>query len=214
MLTYDGRIADTLYSSDCGGHTANVEDFWEGHPPVPYLRGVPDFEPEDKVPYTFPLTEEQTKQYLKYAPRVNCNQSQLARTDKIRWWMVLTREELQKRVEGQLGDIGELVNVQVTGRGESGMVTRLTVIGTKRTVQIAGGGKTRQVMGGLDSASFAIEPIAVPDGKIIAFVVWGAGWGHQVGMCQVGAAGLALKGWDYQRILAKYYQGTKVETRY
>ena len=70
VLVYQGKIADTLYSANCGGHTANIEDYWANAAPVPYLRGVEDFDPEDKVPYTFPLTEEQAGRYLKYAPRV------------------------------------------------------------------------------------------------------------------------------------------------
>jgi len=214
VLVYEGQLADTLYSSNCGGHTANNEDYWAGAPPLPYLRGVPDFEPEDKVPYTFPLPEEQAGQYLKYAPRVHCNQSQFARSDKIRWWAIVPKAELEKRVEAAVGDVGDLLEVRVTRRAASGLVTRLAVIGTKRLVSVTGGAQTRRAMGGLDSPSFSVQPIAGADGLAVAFAVWGAGWGHQVGMCQVGAAGLAEKGWDYRRLLAKYYLGTSIERRY
>ncbi len=120
---------------------------------------------------------------------------------------------MEQKIEAAVGDVGELLNLQVAARGPSGMVTRLTVIGTKRLLPITGGANTRRALG-LDSPSFGIEPILGKDGLPVAFIVWGAGWGHQVGMCQVGAAGLAQKSWDYRRILAKYYPGTAVERRY
>jgi stage II sporulation protein D len=214
VLVYNGRLADTLYSSNCGGHTANNEDFWPGTAPVPYLRGVPDFSPEDKVPYTFPLSEADVGRYLKYAPRVDCNEPRYARTDKIRWWMVIPKAELQKTLTTALGDFGELLDVKVKARAESGMVTRLLVIGSTRLPTVTGGAAARRVMGGLDSPLFAVEPVRGPDGLAVAFLIWGAGWGHQVGMCQVGAAGLADRGWDYRGILSKYYTGAVVERRY
>ena len=59
-----------------------------------------------------------------------------------------------------------------------------------------------------------VDWYAADDGVPVVFVLWGAGWGHGVGMCQVGAAGLAARGWSYRRILAKYYPGTEIEKRY
>ena len=213
VLVYEGQLADTLYSSNCGGHTANNEDYWSEAMPSPYLRGVPDYEPEDNVPYAFPLSEAEVGQFLKYAPRVNCNQPKYAKTDKIRWWKLLSKDELAKQLTDVAGDFGELLGVQIVKRAASGMVTKLAIVGSKRPVVVEGGAKVRRAMG-VDSPSFAIEAIKGKDDLPIAFVVWGAGWGHQVGLCQVGAAGLADKGWDCRRILAKYYAGTAVERRY
>jgi stage II sporulation protein D len=213
VLVHEGQLADTLYSSNCGGHTANNEDYWPAATPLPYLRGVEDFEAEDEVPYAFPLSEAELGQFLKYAPRVNCNQPKYAKTDKIRWWLVKSREELQKTLTDAVGDFGELLGVRVAKRAESGMVTKLAIIGSKRPVTVEGGAKARRALGVI-SPSFAVEAIGGKDDLPGAFVLWGAGWGHQVGMCQVGAAGLADKGWDYRRILAKYYRGTEVEKRY
>jgi SpoIID/LytB domain protein len=214
VLVYEGRLADTLYASTCGGHTANNEDYWSEQKPVPYLRGQPDFEPEDGVVLAFPLPEEQLKQYLKYAPRVNCNQSRYARSDKIRWWMAIPRPEMERQLRERLGDFGELLDVRVVKRADCGMVTKLAVIGTRQLIPITGGEAIRRALNGLQSASFAIESFKGADGVPVVFLIWGAGWGHQVGMCQVGAAGLADKGWDCQAILAKYYQGCTIEQRY
>jgi stage II sporulation protein D len=213
VVMYQGRLADTLYSSDCGGHTTNNEDYWPAQAPVPYLRGVPDFEPEDKVPYQFPIPEREIGSYLKYAPGVNCNRPQYAATDKIRWWEVVPSEQLEADLRERLGDSGTLLGVRVLARAESGVVTRLLVVGTKRTRRVLGGAEARRVLG-VKSPSFFVDLVLGRDGIPVAFVIWGAGWGHQVGMCQVGAAGLADKGWDYRRILAKYYAGTEVEKRY
>jgi SpoIID/LytB domain protein len=99
-------------------------------------------------------------------------------------------------------------------RARSGLVRRLDVIGTRRLVKVYGGPAIRRALGDLNSASFALEAYPDREGTPVAFAIWGAGWGHQVGMCQVGAAGLADRGWGYQRILSKYYLGCELERRY
>ena len=214
VLVYEGRLADTLYSSTCGGHTANNEDYWVDQKPVPYLRGVPDFEPEDGVAYEMPLEGEELGRYLKYAPRVNCNQPQYAKTDKIRWWSVVPREELEETLRGTVGEVGTLLEVRVSDRAESGLVRQLDIVGTEAVYRVRGGPAVKQALGGLNSAMFAVETHTDENDLPVVFVIWGAGGGHSVGMCQVGAAGLADEGWDYQRILAKYYTGCRVVRRY
>ncbi len=214
VLTYHGRLADTLYSSTCGGHTADNEEYWPGSPSVPYLRGVPDFEPEDKVNCSFPMTEQQIRAYLKYAPPVHCNQPGYAQADKIRWWSLVRRSDLEKTLREDQGDFGSLLDVRILDRSPSGLVRRIAIVGSKRLVRVQGGSAVRHALGGLNSASFAVEPILDDKGLAVAFAIWGAGWGHQVGMCQVGAAGLADRGWGYEQILSKYYGGCKVEKRY
>jgi len=214
VLVYNGRLADTLYSSTCGGHTANNEDYWPGTSPVPYLRGVCDFEPEDRVNCAFPMDEQQVQAYLKYAPAVHCNQPAYAKADKIRWWSVVRHDELEKDIRDAVGDIGALLEVRVLDRAPSGLVRTIVVIGTKRLIKLNGGSAIRRALGGINSAAFAIQAIPDQNGTPVAFTIWGAGWGHQVGMCQVGAAGLADRGWGYEQILSKYYTGCRVEKRY
>ena len=106
------------------------------------------------------------------------------------------------------------MEVRVTDRADAGIVRELTVIGTDSLHRIREGGAIRRALGGLNSASFAVEAIGEAGRPPLAFAIWGAGWGHQVGLCQVGAAGLADRGWDYQDILAKYYTGCRVARRY
>jgi len=213
VLEYEGRLADTLYSSNCGGRTVNNEDYWTTASPVPYLRGGADYDPAT-VQLAFPLAPEALKQYLKYAPPVYCNQPRYASASRFRWWSVMPREELRQSLVAAVGDFGDLLDVRVTDRAESGVVREVTIIGSKALDKVRGGSGIRRAMGGLNSASFAIEAVREGDDPPVAFTIWGAGWGHQVGMCQVGAAGLAELGWDYQAILAKYYQGCTVTNRY
>ncbi len=213
VLEYNGRVADTLYSSNCGGHTASNEEYWPGQHPVPYLRGAEDFD-RAAVPLEFPLTGDALRQYLKYAPPVYCNQPGYAKASLFRWWSVTPREELRRPLSAELGDFGDLLDVRVTDRADSGVVREIVVVGSKAFHRIRGGSAIRRMLGGLNSASFAIEPVREGDALPVAFAVWGAGWGHQVGMCQVGAAGLAGLGWDYRSILEKYYVGCAVVRRY
>lgn len=213
VLEYGGVLADTLYSSNCGGHTANNEDYWPGQRPVPYLRGAPDFD-EQELGLEFPLSEEELREYLKYAPPVYCNQPRYAKASKFRWWEVVPRERLAAALKRELGDFGELLDVRVTRRADSGMVTEVAVVGSRRMHKPRGGAQIRRTLGGLNSATFAVEPVREGDSPPVAFVIWGAGWGHQVGMCQVGAAGLADRGANYRRILRRYYRGCKVTRRY
>lgn len=214
VMVYEGRLADTLYSATCGGHTANNEDYWTDAPPLPYLRGQPDFEPGDKVNYSFPLTEARLSDYLKYAPAVNCNQPAYSEGEKIRWWSVARREEVERSLRAEVSDFGALLDVRVGDRAASGVVRRLDVIGTRRLAKVHGGPAIRRALGDLNSASFAIQAFRDKDGTPVAFAIWGAGWGHQVGMCQVGAAGLADRGWEYRQVLSKYYPGCQLERRY
>lgn len=213
VLAYQGYIADTLYSSNCGGHTVSYEDYWPTQQGVPYLQGTADYDTK-QVLLQFPLPEAELEQYLKYAPAVNCNQPRLAKASRFRWWQVTPRAELRTSLVAALGDFGELFEVRVTDRADSGVVRELTVIGSRSIEKVRGGSNIRRALGGVNSASLAIEPVRGSDGKAVAFVIWGAGWGHQVGMCQVGAGGLAGQGWEYRAILAKYYQGCNVTRRY
>jgi len=113
-----------------------------------------------------------------------------------------------------VGDFGSLMEVRVLDRAPSGLVRRIGVIGTNKLIKVQGGAAIRRGLGGLNSAAFAIQSIPDQDGIPVAFAIWGAGWGHQVGMCQVGAAGLADRGWGYEQILSKYYTGCRVDRRY
>ncbi len=102
----------------------------------------------------------------------------------------------------------------MTQRADSGIVQEITVTGTHAVYTIRDPARIRYELGDLNSASFSVEPIGEDGEPPVAFLILGAGWGHQVGMCQVGAAGLADAEWDYRQILSKYYSGCKLVRRY
>ena len=125
-----------------------------------------------------------------------------------RWQVRKTREELTATLNGSV-PIGELVDLNVRERGESGRVTELEILGTAGKFVVRGL-KVRWALG-LRDTLFALDREFGPDGKPAAFTFVGRGWGHGVGLCQVGAYGMALAGADYRTILRKYYPGIKVE---
>jgi SpoIID/LytB domain protein len=110
--------------------------------------------------------------------------------------------------------VGEVVDLRPLERGASGRIARLEVVGTLATTTLSRELVIRRALGDLPSSAFMVERLADAAGRAVAFVLWGAGWGHGVGMCQVGAAGMAAAGRDYREILAKYYQGAKIQTLY
>jgi peptidoglycan hydrolase-like amidase len=125
-----------------------------------------------------------------------------------RWQVRKTREELTAALNAAV-PVGELIDLNVSRRGESGRVTELEIIGSAGKFVVRG----LRVRGalGLRDTLFALDREFGPEGKPAAFTFTGRGWGHGVGLCQVGAYGMALAGADYRTILRKYYPGVKVE---
>jgi SpoIID/LytB domain protein len=209
ILTYRGRPANTLYSAVCGGHTEKASVIWRVRD-EPYLRAQPDFDVEQTNRFHFPLSEEEMRAYLREAPPANCYQPRYCALEKFRWWKVIRREELEESVKAAATDPGTIRKVKIVQRGISGAVTRLEIWTSGRKLVLRDSQLIRRAFGGLRSAAFALDSYEGPDGLPVVFVVWGAGWGHGVGMCQMGAVGLAEKGRDYRAILGKYYPGCEL----
>ncbi|MDH4196120.1 MAG: SpoIID/LytB domain-containing protein [Candidatus Aminicenantes bacterium] len=125
-----------------------------------------------------------------------------------RWQVRKTREELAATLNGHV-PVGELFDLNVRRRGASGRVTELEITGTAGKFVVRGL-KVRWALG-LRDTLFALDREFDADGKPAAFTFTGRGWGHGVGLCQVGAYGMALAGADYRTILKKYYPGVKVD---
>ena len=213
ILVYGGRPVDAVYHAACGGHTENASDVWRCDD-VPYLRGVPDQEDGDNPGANgYRAEDAKLRAYLTEAPAVNCRDPRYLPLTRFRWVRALTR----KQIEASLADIvsiGELVDLQPLKRGMSGRIASLEVRGTKSATTIGPEGVIRRALGGLPSSAFVIDRYCDDAGRPVVFVLWGAGWGHGVGMCQAGAAGLAQAGRSYRAILAKYYHGAVIERRY
>jgi stage II sporulation protein D len=226
LLTYEGSICDTRYYKCCGGVTELFENVWE---PVnhPYLRRVTDSKSYSESTDADLSIEEEAVRYIKDEPDVFCNTSDSVilnqvlndydqeTADFFRWKVTYTREELSELVKTRTGiDFGIIEDLVPVERGVSGRLVRLKIIGTKKTMII---GKELEIRKSLSrshlySSCFYIEKIN--DGKNVVFILHGAGWGHGVGLCQIGAAVMGAEGYSYKEILEHYFPGAVLEKLY
>lgn len=128
------------------------------------------------------------------------------------WSMGLSPGQVQARLSRAARGIGQLMDLRVVSRGSSHRVTDLEVIGTSGTAHVRNG-RIRSALG-LKEQLFVIDREYDDNGRVSQFVFTGRGWGHGVGMCQVGAYGLAKQGWNYDQILKAYYTGIEITKMY
>jgi SpoIID/LytB domain protein len=221
VLWDNGRVADALYSAVCGGHTEDVDKAWQTVP-KDHLQGVPDG-PKSLNRYG-PLAEEtNVRQWILDGPPAYCNMTGRAVPEALnytqkyfRWEVNLPQAELRAQVEKRLGrGIGSIRELLPLSRGDSGRITKMKIMGSEGEQIVEGELAVRKTLSAttLWSSCFIIEK---KDGASDApdFRLRGAGWGHGVGMCQTGAAGLALKGKKYDRILKHYFQKAQIRRMY
>jgi len=226
ILSYDNKICDARFSKCCGGMVEVFENAWE---PVhhPYLQRLIDYDKE-LVGYDLDLKKEKAAQaWILGNPEAFCNTNDKKVLSQVlndydqetnnfyRWEVIYTQKEvselIRKRIGIEFGLVQEFVPVE---RGESGRLIRLKIVGSKRTMTI---GKELEIRKALSeshlySSAIVFEKIET-DGEIY-FKLKGAGWGHGVGLCQIGAAVMGEKGYSYKAILNHYFKGVKLERRY
>jgi stage II sporulation protein D len=226
VLAFDGAICDTRYAKCCGGITEVFENVWE---PVnhSYLQKVVD-NPVAPAGYDLIInTEENAKKWILGNPDAFCNTSDKKvlsqvlndydqeTNDFFRWLVTYSQNELSDLIHSRTGiDFGTITNLVPLERGASGRIIRLRIEGTKKTMVI---GKELEIRKALSrthlySSCFFVEKIADESGTI--FVLHGAGWGHGVGLCQIGAAVMGAKGYSYKEILMHYFKDAVLEKRY
>ena len=127
-----------------------------------------------------------------------------------RWRLIVGREEIEARIGA---DIGRVESITTMGRGSSGRVEKVLVKGSDREITVSGD-RIRSRLGGLRSNLFIVIPKYLPDGTVDSFLFAGAGWGHGVGMCQSGAAGMAALGFSAEEILNHYYPLAEIIKEY
>lgn len=139
-------------------------------------------------------------------------------TDFYRWTVTYTREELAKLVRERSGiDFGDIIDLQPVERGTSGRLVRLRVCGTKRTMVIGKELEIRRTLSPshLYSSAFTVERVDPDENGVPAKIVLrGAGWGHGVGLCQIGAAVMGARGYGYGQILSHYFPGAELQKQY
>ena len=220
VLSHSGQICDARFSKCCGGVTEDFTRAW-GDDPVPYL--VPVFDGEACLPQP-PLSQElAAHEFIHDAPSCWCgnpdptlldrvlNDYDQATTDFFRWQRQLDPTRIGEWVQQKLGiDIGPVSALEVVERGLSGRIFRLLLRGERAELIVGKELAIRRVLADSHLLSSAFVAQRTPDG----FVLTGAGWGHGVGLCQIGAAVMAATGYDHESILAHYYPGTTLRRLY
>ena len=197
VLTYDGVICDARFSKCCGGETEEFQYCWEDTP-KPYLVSIHD-------PYCDTHDRHILSQVLKDYDQET--------PDFYRWTVEYTQEELSELVNRKLkDDFGLITDLIPLERGKSGRIWKLKIVGTKKTFTIGKELEIRRALSETHLLSSAFEVEVRSQEKI--FVLHGRGWGHGVGLCQIGAAVMGEQGKTFDEILLFYYRNAEINRLY
>jgi stage II sporulation protein D len=228
VLMHKNKICDARFSKSCGGISEAFENCWapERHP---YLVPVVD---NNDVPLGFELDltdETNAENWIRETPPAYCNTTDktiLAQvlnnydqetTDFYRWKVEYTQAELSEIIERRSGfEFGEIVDLIPQKRGESGRIIELKIVGTELTMTVGKELEIRKWLSNshLYSSAFVVDKQKIVDGIPQLFTLTGAGWGHGVGLCQIGAAVMGEKGYKYPEILLHYFRGAELKRIY
>ena len=225
VLLYDGVICDARFSKCCGGVTERFENCWEpiDHPYLAVLRDAPEKEHPDLT------NEEEAQKWIRTAPSAFCHTTDKAilsqvlnnydqeTTDFYRWQVIYTQEELAELIHRKSGiDFGQILDLVPLERGGSGRIVRLKIIGSQRSLIIGKELEIRRTLSEshLYSSAFVVDKELSANGVPTCFILTGAGWGHGVGLCQIGAAVMGAKGYTYDAILTHYFPGATIEAKW
>ena len=227
VLMHGGQLCDARFSKSCGGVLEEFENCWQDHH-HDYLVARRDGDNEQDFP---DLTREDTAaEWILSSPTAFCNThdpeilSQVLNdydqetTDFYRWRIEYTQEQLSDLIARRTGvDYGRIRDLQPVARGTSGRLYKMRIVGEKRSQIIGKELAIRYALSetALYSSAFVVERHDISaDGYPAKFVLRGAGWGHGVGLCQIGAAVMGAKGYDYKQILLHYFVGAQIEKQY
>ena len=228
VLMYEGEICDARFSKCCGGAFEEFQNCWE-NVKHPYLIGQRDSKTETRLP---DLTKEaEADKWIRTSPAAFCNThnkqvlSQVLNnydqetTDFYRWRVCYSQQELSELIHKRSGiEFGKIIDLIPVERGTSGRLVRLKIVGTLRTLIIGKELEIRRTLSSshLYSSAFVVDKEYKEDEKEIPsrFILTGSGWGHGVGLCQIGAAVMGEQGYKYKEILSHYYPGRAIEQQY
>ena len=224
VLVYQGEICDARYYKACGGITEDFATAWHDiH--IPYLTSISDG--PDR--YRTIRTEKDATDWICSEPNAYCNVKDKALLKTIlpdfdretkgffRWKIEYTREALERTIKNKTGiDFGVLHAITPLLRGPSGRIYRLLIKGSKKSMIV---GKELEIRRWLSdshlySSAFVVDTTYDASGGIKAFTFFGAGWGHGVGLCQIGAANMAYQGFEATQILKHYFPGAETQRIY
>ena len=230
QVLLDGdEICDARFSKCCGGVTEEFQYCWEDTQKN-YLTAVRDI--ALGIESTLPnlTNEEEAEKWIRFNPPAFCNTqdkrilSQVLNdydqetVDFYRWKVTLTQEKLQQLIADRLKmDLGSILDMKSVERGTSGRISKLQIIGTEKTFTIGKELEIRRTLSDshLLSSAFIVDKYDIDEqGVPQRFELIGAGWGHGVGLCQIGAAVMGEEGYLYDAILLHYYQGAEIKKLY
>ncbi len=221
VLASGGKVCDARFSKCCGGMTERFSACWEDED-YTYLDAFRD---NDGKQGFIDLTDEAAaREWIESAPDAFCNTADSAvlaqvlngydceTSDFYRWQLEYGQEELSRLVARRSGvDFGTIEALEPVERAASGRLVRLRIVGSKRTMVV---GKELEIRRWLSpshlySSAFVVDKVEGECGNV-EFIIKGAGWGHGVGLCQIGAAMMGEKGYGYKQILQHYYPGARL----
>lgn len=228
VLTFQHAICDARYSKCCGGISELFENCWE---PIhhPYLSRVVDNVQEPEGFDTLLHDEAKAVNWITGMPEAFCNTTdkEVLRqvlndydqetNDFFRWQVTYTQQEIQELLKTRVGlDLGDIQDLEPLERGVSGRLIRLKIMGSKGEMTIGKELEIRKAFSKshLYSSAFVVEKQDIRNNIPQRFIFKGAGWGHGAGLCQIGAAVMGARGYNYQEILAHYFTGAQIEKRY
>lgn len=228
ILMYNGEICDTRFSKCCGGISEEYRYCWENIT-KPYLSPVRDIAKNDREQIPDLTNENNAEIWIRNTPDAFCNThnkkilSQVLNDydqetiDFYRWEVTYTQQELRMLIEEKLGmELGDILDLVVLERGKSGRIYLLKIIGSLQSFTIGKELEIRRTLSKthLYSSAFVVNKQDVMNGVPRKFVITGAGWGHGVGLCQIGAAVMGEQGCHYTDILKHYYSGSQIAQMY
>lgn len=225
ILTDGENICDARFSKCCGGVTEQFEHCWE---PVhhSYLTALRD---SRETSYPDLTNEVEAEKWIRSSPEAFCNTTDKLiltqvlnnydqeTTDFHRWKVEYTQKQLSELIHRKSGmDFGEILDLIPLLRGTSGRIEKLKIAGTRRTYTIGKELEIRRTLSEthLYSSAFVVDKEEIRYNIPQRFILTGAGWGHGVGLCQIGAAVMSTQGHSYKEILSHYFPGTVIEKRY
>ena len=219
VLFFDTKICDTRYAKICGGITETFSTCWDDYDHY-YLPAIIDNMESNEIVFTDSMSDKVAKEFIDnsdYECFCNTKKYKLPESldfcnDNFRWEETVSATFIKANLKKLYSvDIGDVVSLEVISRGKSGRIDYLKIVGTAGEKIISKELKIRKIFSNshLLSSCFYIEEIISPNSEK-KFKLTGAGWGHGVGLCQVGAEIMGQKGYTYKEILAFYYRNAKL----
>jgi len=224
VIMFGDEVCDARYSKICGGIIESYDNVWDNRE-VPYLKAGVD----TKGKIDFPAdSEKKARELIDSDLDVFCNTNKYKLPPKLaelystenlfRWTVTYSREKIEELLLKKMNiKLVELKDIVPVSRGASGRLIYVDFVGTDRTVRVGKELKIRRVLSDshLYSSCFYVEKVMTHDGSHVKdFILKGAGWGHGVGLCQVGATVMALQNYSYQDILKHYFQNIEIVKLY